>query len=340
MTEYFLFIAILILTFIFGVTNGFLDGGGLLSTVVATRVMEPWSALLLVAISEIAGLFLFGHAVAHTVGLRLFALIPASPPAQLLLAIISALIGALSWNLMMWKMALPTSSGHALIGGLAGAMFSCFGAASMDGSLFLRIVLLLAFVPVLGLMTSYGFSWVLYKSGEYATPAVGKILRYFQRAVLTGTALIHSSNDGQKCVAVVLLAFLAFKPSVIRSGLPPWWLSLMCGSALAIGVIVGSPRTLSTLGRRFYRIQNLQGFCAQSTALLMVLASSLAGYPMSMSHVMSTSVVGAGMAVRPGAVRWSLAGDIALAWLITIPASAVVAGTLSKCLGLVFHVVS
>ena len=200
------------------------------------------------------------------------------------------------------------------------------------------MTLLLGLVPIGALVVSFSMSKLFYWVGEFLTPAAGPILQKLQRVVLAFLALIHSSNDGQKCLGVILLAFLALRPSAAHLVRLPGWTSLLCGSALALGVIAGSRRTLHTMGRRFYRIQNLQSFCAETASLLIVAGSSLAGYPMSTSHVLSTSVVGAGVAVRPGAVRWTLVRDIALAWLITIPASALMAGMLTR-IGKLSHVV-
>ncbi len=330
---------VLFLTFIFGVTNGFLDGGSLVSTVIATRAMEPAAAIILVATCEMAGLFLFGHAVIHTFGFQLLQTDPAGSSQKFLIVLVCALSGALVWNLAMWNWALPSSSSHALLGGLAGAVTGGYGLAGLHWPAFLHVVLLLGIVPLVSLTASFGLSKALYWLGEFATPAVGSVLERMQVAALAGLALSHGSNDGQKCMGVILLTFLALGHGSVGSSALPGWATLFCGTALATGVIAGSRRTLTTMGRRFYRIQNLQGFCAQTASFALVAGSSLAGVPMSTAHVLSGAVIGAGAAVRPGSVRWALAGDIALAWLVTIPASAALAALGTQVFFRVLHVV-
>jgi PiT family inorganic phosphate transporter len=174
---------------------------------------------------------------------------------------------------------------------------------------------------------SFLFARFFYWLGHYLTPAVAGFLRGLQVFVLAGVALAHGSNDAQKSMAMVVFALMAFgKASTSQL---PAWIAPACGLALGMGVIIGSRRTVQTVGQGFYRVQNLQGLSAQGTTALLVSASSLAGFPMATSHVMSSAVLGAGAAVRPRGIRWNVAGGVGLAWLFTIPGAAVVAMLIS-----------
>jgi len=317
-----LFIAVILLAFVFGLTNGFIDGGGLVSTVITTRALEPMWALLLVAAGELAGLYLLGDAVAHKLAKQLIVLPDSAPPLQVLTVLACGLLGAIVWNTGMWRMALPSSSSHALVGGLVGSVLAVYGTQGISWPVFARIFIFLGIVPIAGAFLGFLLSKIMYWGGEFMTPAVGKVFRSLQILALAGLAMVHGSNDGQKSLAMMLLAVIAVGGWHASWHPAPWHLLLVCGSALALGVVFGSRRIIRTLGKRLYRVEPLQGFCAQTSAMLLVGASSFMGYPMSTTHMMSTSVLGAGVAVRPGGVRWELAGEIGLAWLVTIPAAA------------------
>jgi PiT family inorganic phosphate transporter len=327
-----LFSLVLVLIFCFAMTNGILDGGGIVSTVIATRVLEPLPALIIVAVCEVVGVFLLGHAVVRTVGLNLISFPVSAPVREVLLVLLSAMAGALAWNSTMWRFSLPTSSSHALLGGLVGVTWSHFGRGAVSWPVVIRVALGLAAVPVIAALISMLLVRLLYWAGQYLTPAVGGVIRGLHIVALAGIALVHGSNDGQKSLALVLLALLAFGGAAPTAHLPPW-VGLICGIALGLGVVFGSRRTIQTVGRGLYRVQNLQGLCAELSTMVLVGVSSVAGYPVSSSHVMSSSVIGAGAAVRPKGIRWDLAGSIGMAWLFTIPA----AGVLSAFL---FYVVS
>jgi PiT family inorganic phosphate transporter len=328
MTPAVLFGMLLALIFCFTLTNGFLDGGGIVSTVITTRAMEPLPALMLVACCEVVGVFLFGHAVIRTIGLNMITFPPAAPTKEVLSVLLAGTAGALVWNSAMWRFSWPSSSSHALLGGLLGATWTRFGQTAIAWPVVIKVLIGLAAVPLLAALISFALARLLYWAGQYLTPAMGGLFRWLHIIVLAGVALVHGSNDGQKSMALVLLAFLACGWGASGAHLPVW-VGLSCGLALGLGVVFGSKRTVHTVGQGLYRMQNLQGLCAESAAMLLVAASSIAGYPMSTSHVMSSSVIGAGAAVRPRDVRWDLAGNIVLAWLLTIPAAAGVAGTLS-----------
>lgn len=319
------FATLVLLACLFALVNGFIDGGGLVSTVVTTRILDPLPAVLLVAFFELTGLLLLGHAVTRTVGQGLIAFPSTAPALGMMAVVMAALLGATLWNIVMWRMGFPSSSSHALIGGLAGAALAAYGWNGLSWPTFLRVFVLLGIVPALATLLSYVMAKAVYWVGEFATPAVGALARYLNIGALVGMAMVHGSNDGQKAVGIILLGSVVLTRGDPSTAGVPLWMFLLCGSAIGLGVIFGSRRTLQTVGKGIYRVQVLQGLCAESSAMLLVGASSLAGVPMSTTHVMSTSVLGAGVARQPRGVRWSLVGDIGLAWLSTIPAAALVA---------------
>lgn len=300
----------------------------MVSTVIATRALEPLPALLLAAAGEIIGLFALGHAVAHTVGVRLVSIPSGLPGEAGLWALVCALAGALVWNTTMWRLGFPSSSSHAILGGLVGAIAVAFGAGAVRWNLLVRILIGLGAVPLLAAGTALLLSRGIDELGQRMTPAASPLFRGLHIVALAGVAIAHGSNDGQKSLALGVLAFSAAGLATASAAIP-LWASLAVGGVIASGVILGSRRTVQTLGRRLYRIEPLPGMCAEASTMLLVGASSITGYPMSTSHVMSSSVMGVGAARRPRSVRWGLARDIALAWIFTIPCSAMVAGGLS-----------
>ncbi len=328
MTTTILFASLVVLILCFAMTNGFLDGGGIVSTVIMTRVMEPLPALCLVAASEVLGVFLLGRAVVRTLGQHMFSFPIGASSQEILVLLLAAMIGTLAWNSAMWYYSLPSSSSHALLGGLLGATWQHFGWGAVSMPVLVKILIGLAVVPLVALLAGYIVSKAIYWIGSYLSPAASRFLRALHILALAGIALVHGSNDGQKSMALVVIAMAAMGGAAIHAALPSW-MGLASGIALGIGVIVGSRRTIKTVGKGLYRVQDLQGLCAEGTTMALVGASSLAGFPMSTSHVMSSSVIGAGAAVRPRAIRWDLAGSMALAWVLTIPATGALAASIA-----------
>src|SRR5258706_9951779 len=227
---------LLVLIFCFTLTNGFLDGGGIVSTVVTTRVMEPLSALMLVAICEVLGVFLFGHAVVRTIGLSMITFPPATSAPVVLSVLLAATGGALVWNSAMWHYSWPSSSSHALLGGLLGATWARFGHAAVVWLVVIKILVGLAVVPMGAALLGFVSARLIYWGGQYLTPAASGLLRALHIIVLAGVALVHGSNDGQKSMALVLLAFLALGWGSSTAHLPVW-VALSSGAALGLGVV-------------------------------------------------------------------------------------------------------
>jgi PiT family inorganic phosphate transporter len=221
---------------------------------------------------------------------------------------------------------------------LAGSFVGAYGFGGIHWGVFARIFALLGLMPLAGSLTGYGIARLGYWVGEFLTPAWDRLFRGLQIFALAGAALTHGSNDGQKTMAMIALALAARSASSSPHGVT-WPIMLLCGMAMAVGLIFGSRRIIQNMGRRLYRIQPMQAVCAQTSTMLLVGISSLAGYPMSSSQLVSTSLLGAGVAVHPRAVRWDLVGEIGLAWLITLPASGLLAAALIQIIQRIAHVV-
>jgi PiT family inorganic phosphate transporter len=324
-----LFILVVIIAFIFGVTNGLTNGGGLVATVITTRAMEPFNALLLVAVCEVVGLFVLGQAVSHVLAHKVLVFPAAATPARMLAVLASAFSAAMIWYIGMWYVSLPTASSHAMVGGMIGAMLMEFGSQAVNWPVLVRIVVFLGIIPVAGVIAGFVLPRATYWLGEFMTPAAKTAFRALEILSLAGVALAQGSNDGQKCVAMILMASAALTGAIPGHSLVMWPVLLLSGLAMAMGVLFGSRRIIGTLGKRLYRVQELQGFCAETATMVLVGFCSHWGYPMSTSQILSTSVLGAGVAVQPRDIRWNLVGDIGLAWLVTIPAAAGLAAALT-----------
>jgi inorganic phosphate transporter, PiT family len=325
-----LFIVIVIIAFVFGLTNGLTNGGGLVATVITTRAMEPLSALILVAVCEVAGLFLLGQAVSSTLAHHVLIFPESASSSRILAVLAAAFLGALIWYMGMWYISLPTSSSHALVGGMIGAVLLEYGAAAVNWPVIIKILAFLAVIPVIGVLAGFCLARLTYWTGEFMTPAVKGFFRFLEVVALGGVAMAQGSNDGQKCVAMILMGSAALAAATHHAHtLVLWPILILSGAAMAMGVMLGSRRIIGTLGKRLYRVQPLQGFCAEMSTMVLVGVSSFLGYPMSTSQILSTSVLGAGVAVQPRDVRWNLVGEIGAAWLVTIPAAGVLAAGLT-----------
>jgi inorganic phosphate transporter, PiT family len=332
-----LFAFVMVVIVAFGLSNGFLDGGSLISTVVTTRALDPLPAVLWVSVCEVVGLVSLGRAVSRTLGEQLILLPSAASPHLALSAVFCGVFGALVWNLIMWRLRLPSSSSHALLGGLAGAAWAQFGTSAVAWALFIKIIFVLAFIPAISFVLSILLVKALYFFGQYATPAAHRPLRWLHVGVVGVLGMVHGSNNGQKSVGVMMLAATALGPSMLSHNV---LFIALAGGALTVGILLGSKRTLETMGRRFFRMEKEQGFCAEIAAACFVGISSLLGYPISTGHTISASIIGAGAALRPRAVRWTLVGEIAFAWILTLPSSGIAGAIFCQCAKGLHHVVS
>jgi PiT family inorganic phosphate transporter len=306
----------------FDFTNGFHDTANAIATSVSTRALSPRTAVLIASVLNFAGAFI-SLKVAATVGKGI---IDAS--AATTTVVFAGLIGAIAWNLATWYFGLPSSSSHALIGGLVGAAFVASGTDAVNGNGLIEKVIVPGLVaPVLAFLVA-GISilvayWVV---GRIRPGPVNRGYRLGQ--IVSGSlfSLAHGTNDAQKTMGIITLALIAHgNLSPDRFDVPTWVIASSAG-AIALGTYSGGWRIIRTMGNRIIKMDPAQGFSAQGAGAAVVLTASHLGYPLSTTHVISGSIMGAGAAKRLSAVRWGLAGNIAVAWVLTLPAAALIGG--------------
>ena len=307
----------------FDFMNGFHDAANSVATVVSTRVLRPQWAVAWAAFFNFIAFLFFGLAVANTIGKGV---IESSIVDHYV--IIGALVGAIAWNAITWYFGLPSSSSHALIGGLGGAAWAKGGWSALIGSGFLKIGAAIVLSPALGfalgmlLMTAT--AWLLFRTAPL------KVDRWFRRLQLVSASLYslgHGGNDAQKTmgvVALILVAHGSLAPDFRGSDIP-LWVVLSCQAAIALGTLFGGWRIVKTMGMRITKLKPVGGFCAETSGALTLFLATGLGIPVSTTHTIAGSIVGVGATHKLSAVRWGVAGTIVWAWILTIPASAVMA---------------
>jgi PiT family inorganic phosphate transporter len=318
---FFLLVAVIVIALIFDYINGFHDTANSIATVVSTRVLRPTQAVTMAAALNLFGAFL-GVEVAKTIGKGMVA---AGAVTQL--TVLAALLGAIIWNLLTWYYGIPSSSSHALIGGLCGAAaaFSGFSSLNVDGLLH-KVFIPMIVSPVLGLIVGFIVMTLLYRMLVKARP--GFVNRWFSKLQLVSAgfmSLSHGSNDAQKTMGIITLALLSYYGT--PAGTPssefhvPFWVVLSCAAAMGAGTLAGGWRIIHTMGSKMIKLQPIHGFAAETSAAIMILTASHMGMPVSTTHVISTSIMGVGAAKRFSAVRWGIVGSIVWAWVLTFPLS-------------------
>ena len=294
--------------------NGLMDSANVVATMITSRALGPRRALMLAAVAEAAGPFLFGTAVAKTVGSEVIA-----AEAITLEVVVAALVGAILWNIVTVTFGIPSSSSHALIGGMIGAVWVGYGLDHILVSGLGKILLALFISPILGMIAGYAMVHVLRFVGRYATPRVN--VWYKRGQILTSTllALSHGTNDAQKTMGIITLGLVA--TGVIDEFAVPMWVIAVSAGAIALGTLFGGWSVIRTLGSKFYRVRAIHGFGAQVASGGVILGAALLGGPVSTTQVVSSSIIGAGSAERARMVRWGVFRNILLTWIFTIPAS-------------------
>jgi PiT family inorganic phosphate transporter len=307
---------------IFNYTNGFHDSANAIATSVSTRALTPRVALALAAVMNLVGAFL-GTGVAKTVGGGIIA-----PPKDLhgLTIVAAALIGAVVWNLVTWYFGLPSSSTHGLVGGLIGAALAASGPVLWSG-VFDKVVLWMVLSPIIGLVVGYlvmvAFLWIF----RNATPGrVSRRFRIAQSLSASAMALGHGLQDAQKTMGIIVLALVTTGHQDSGDHHVPVWVILVCAAVLALGTYAGGWRIMRTLGRKVIELDPPKAFAAESTASsILYLTAFVWQAPVSTTHTITSAIMGVGATKRRSAVRWGVAGNIVLAWILTIPAAGVVA---------------
>ncbi len=306
----------------FDFTNGFHDTANAVATSVSTRALSPRFAVLVAAVANLAGAFVT-TAVAKTVGKGIIDTGLATEK-----TVLAALIGAITWNLITWWRGLPSSSSHALIGGLMGAALAQSGTEGVQWHGVAHNVAIPALAaPTIAFASAFVLLLVIYWLFSWMHPGVAnRSFRLGQLASGTWVAFTHGANDAQKTMGVIALAL--FESGRISHFYIPTWVIVAAGLAIGLGTYVGGWRIMRTLGQRVISMEPPSGFAAQTTAGVTIYVATRLGYPLSTTHVISGSVMGAGATRRLSAVRWGVAGNIVLAWVLTIPAAGLVAAAL------------
>ena len=323
-------IAVLILAVVFDYINGFHDTANAIATSVSTRALKPEYAIVLSATANFVGA-LTGTAVASTIAGGLVTPLPAGAGADVIdpnqLVVMAALIGAICWNLLTWRLGIPSSSSHALIGGLLGASIAGGGLGTVQGAgVFNKVIVPLVSSPIAGFAIAFALMVAIYWLFRRARPArLNERFRRLQVVSAGFMAFSHGSNDAQKTMGIITLAL--FSAGIIPSrAIVPLPVILLAATAISLGTMAGGWRIIKTMGQGVVKLDPVHGFAAETTAATVILVASHLGMPVSTTHVISTAIMGVGSVDRPKAVRWGLAGNIGLAWVLTLPASGAVAG--------------
>jgi len=316
-----LLLAVFALAVAFDYVNGFHDTANAIATSVSTRALRPYQAILMSATANFLGA-LTGTAVAKTIAAGI-ATTPGGDAGQII--VMAALVGGITWNLVTWRAGIPSSSSHALIGGLIGATIAASGtgALNIDGIVG-KVLLPLVVSPVLGIGIGFGLMVILLNVFRRSHPRrINERFRRLQVISAAYMAFAHGSNDAQKTMGIMTLALVS--AGILAEPVVPIWIILLAASAISLGTAAGGWRIIRTMGQRVVKLDPVHGFAAETTAATIILGASQFGIPVSTTHVISTAIRGVGASDRFSAVRWGVAGDIVIAWILTLPASGAVA---------------
>lgn len=321
-------IATIVIVLVFEYTNGFHDAANIIATVIASRAMTPVQAVLLVAFFEFLGPLLGGTAVANTIGK--FITLDDLDRTLALTIVLCGLVGAIAWNLLTWWRGIPSSSSHALVGGLVGVVMVSAGSDHvawgydelLRGELsgVSKMVIALILSPIIGFWFGYALHKTMMLLLRGAHPSINRDLRRLQFVTSAGLAFSHGANDAQKSMGILTLVLLL--GGFIPTFEVPFWVMLACSLTITACILSGGWQIVRTLGFSIYKIRPLHALDSQLTAASVIFASSLFGAPVSTTHVVASSIMGIGASERPKAVRWGKAGEIVITWLITIPGAA------------------
>ncbi|MCZ2126576.1 MAG: inorganic phosphate transporter [Anaerolineales bacterium] len=318
----FILIAVVVLALSFGFLNGAHTSRNMVSTIISSRAFSPSVALGVTALSEFVGPFIFGAAVAETIGRDI--VISSAVNDRVMLA---ALASAVTWNIVTWFFHLPSTSSHALLGGLLGAALMRSGAAAIQAAGLIKTLLFLFISPIIGMLFGFVIFRLIVELSRKATPRINTFFKKAQLITTIALGLSHGTNDGQKSMGIIVLALMA--SGYLSSFVIPLWVIILCAAAFALGTLVGGWKLIHTVGGiLFYKIRPIDGFATQLASSIVILGSSLLGGPVSATQVINTSIMGVGMAERVSKVRWHVAQDIIAAWLLTIPATSALAAAL------------
>ena len=312
------FLVILALAFDF--LNGFHDAANSIATIVSTRVMRPQWAVLWAAFFNFIAFLFFGLLVAATVGKGII-----DPAIVDHHVVFGALIGAISWNLITWYFGIPSSSSHALIGGLAGAAVAKGGVGSLIAAGFLKTTAAIVLSPLLGMVLGSGL--MIAVSWMFSATSPRRVDRWFRRLQFISASLYslgHGGNDAQKTMGIIWMLLIAAQVTGPKDPLP-FWVVMTCQTAMALGTMFGGWRIVKTMGQKITKLKPVGGACAETGGAITLFLATGLGVPVSTTHTITGAIVGVGSVKRFNAVRWGVAGNIVWAWVLTIPCSAFIA---------------
>jgi len=323
-------IAVVVLALFFDFVNGFHDSANIVATMIASRAMSARGALVIAAVANFVGPFLLGVAVATAIGKEIV-----SPQAITIDVVLAALLGAIIWNLVTWWFGIPSSSSHALIGGLLGAVLIAEGpdVIHLDGLTKVALVLLAS--PIIGFVAGYVMLKVILFLARGASPGINRWFKHGQIVTATALALSHGANDAQKTMGVITMSLVTL--GLLPDFQVPFWVVFACAAVIGLGTAVGGHRIIRTLGVGIFRIRPVHGFAAQATSAAVIIGAALVGGPVSTTHVVSSAVMGVGASERLSKVRWGVAWNILISWFVTIPITAALAAALYLVIGPIFH---
>ena len=321
-TAFWVVALLVILALAFDFMNGFHDAANSIATVVSTGVLKPAQAVLFAAFFNVIAIFIFHLSVAATVGKGIV-----QPGIVDTHVVFGALVGAVTWNVLTWYYGIPSSSSHALIGGISGAVIAKAGTGALIGAGILKTVLFIFVSPLLGFMLgSLMMVVVAWVFRGFRPSRVDKWFRRLQLVSAGAYSLGHGGNDAQKTIGIIWMLLVATGYAAAEDKSPPTWTIVSCYLAIGVGTMFGGWRIVKTMGQRITKLKPVGGFCAETGGAMTLFLATGLGIPVSTTHTITGAIVGVGSTQRASAVRWGVAGNIVWAWVLTIPASAFVAG--------------
>ncbi|HEY9204465.1 MAG TPA: inorganic phosphate transporter [Candidatus Methanoperedens sp.] len=310
------------LALFFDFINGFHDSANAISTVVATKVLTPIRAVGMAAVGNLIGPLFFSTAIAATIGKGIIKIEMAPDNEILVMMVFSALVGAIIWDLITWYVGFPTSSSHALVGGLVGAGMAAIGGSSINPSGVEKVVVFMIVSPIIGMVAAFILTVFVIRAFYRVSPT--KINRYFKSLQLFSAffySVTHGTNDAQKTMGIITVLLVAY--GSLTTFKVPIWVILAAHISISLGTFFGGWRIVRTMAQRITKLRPYQGFCAETSGGLVLASMAALGIPVSTTHVISSSIMGVGATDKLSAVRWGIARKIVGAWIMTIPASAV-----------------
>ncbi len=321
-TAFWVVAMLVMLAIAFDFMNGFHDAANSIATVVSTGVLKPQQAVIFAAFFNVLAIAIFQLKVAATVGKGI--VVPGVVDHHV---VFGALIGAIAWNIITWWYGIPSSSSHALIGGIVGAVIAKAGAGALISAGVWKTVLFIFLSPMLGFLLGSLLMVLVANLFRHASPL--RVDNWFRRAQLVSAGLYslgHGGNDAQKTIGIIWMLLIATGHSAAADSMPPTWVIVSCYLAIGLGTMFGGWRIVKTMGQKITKLKPVGGFCAETGGAITLFLATAMGIPVSTTHTITGAIVGVGSVRRASAVRWGVAGNIVWAWIFTIPASAFVAG--------------